>query len=92
MKLTSNARIASLSSAVDEKQDAQNDLDSLRLEAEQSDPAVKSAWDDIKNLQSQIGDVDNDLEKFESKDHTQNDEKTYGIEIIKRRIKMPKRN
>ena len=38
-----NTRMASLSSSVEEERDARNDLDALRLEAEQSDPAIKSA-------------------------------------------------
>ncbi|MDF2366035.1 AAA family ATPase [Sneathiella sp.] len=81
-----NTRIAGLGSAVEEEHEARNDRDSLRLEAEQADPAVKSARDDIESLRSQIESVDDDLEKFESKDQTQNDERTYGIEILEKRI------
>lgn len=84
-------RISSLSSAVDEERDARNDLDSLRLEAEQSDPAVKTARDDIDELEKQLESVEYDLEKFESKDQTQNDEHTYGIEIIENRIDTAER-
>lgn len=81
-----NARMTALTNVVQEERDARNDLDSLRLEAEQSDPAVKSARDDIENLKAQIVDIDDELEKFESKDQTQNDARTFGIEILQRRI------
>ena len=82
-----NTRMASLSTAVEEERDARNDLDALTLEAEESDPSIKSARDDIENLRKQIEDVDEELEKFESKDQTQYDERTYGIEILEKRVK-----
>lgn len=81
-----NGRIESLSTAVDEEREAKNDLDSLKLEAEQADPAVKSARDDIESLRHQIEEVDDELEKFDSKDQTQGDERTFGIEILEKRI------
>lgn len=81
-----NSKMASLGTAVEEERDARNDRDSLRLEAEQADPAVKSARDDIESLRNQIEAVDAELEKFDSKNQTQNDDRTYGIEILQRRI------
>jgi len=81
-----NTRMGTLSSAVEEEREARNDLDALRLEAEQADPAVKTAREEIESLKGQIADVDDELEKFDSKDQTQNDERTYGIEILERRI------
>ena len=81
-----NGKMGSLVTAVEEERDARNDRDSLRLEAEQADPAVKSARDDIESLRNQIEDVEADLEKFDSKDQTQNDERTYGIEILEKRV------
>lgn len=86
-----NTRMSVLSAAVEEERDARNDLDALRLEAEQADPAVKSARDEIESLTSQIEDVDEDLEKFDSKDQAQNDDRTYGIEILQRRIEDAER-
>jgi predicted nucleic acid-binding Zn-ribbon protein len=82
-----NTRMVSLSSVVEEGRDARNDLDALTLEAEQSDPAIKSARNDIESLRRKIKDVDEELEKFESKDQTQSDERTYGIEILEKRVK-----
>lgn len=84
-------RLASLSSAVDEEREARNDLDALKLEAEQSDPAVKTAREDIDDLEKQRDSVRSELEKFDSKDQTQNDENTFGIEIIENRIDTAER-
>lgn len=81
-----NSKLSSLSTAVEEERNARNDLDALRLDAEQSDPAVKSARDEIENLRSQIDDVDDELEKFDGKDQGQNDEKTFGIEVLEKRL------
>ena len=63
-----NTRMESLSSVVREELDARNNLDSLKFEAEQSDPAVKRARVDIENLRNEIKDINVKLEKFESKD------------------------
>ena len=81
-----NVRMESLSSAVKEELDARNELDALKFEAEQSDPAVKRARDDIENLRNKIESIDIELEKFDSKDQTQADERTYGIEILEKRV------
>jgi len=84
-------RLSHLSSAVDEEREARNDLDALRLEAEQSDPAVRTAREDIDDLEKQLESVRNELEKFDSKDQSQNDENTFGIEIIEGRIETAER-
>ena len=81
-----DSRLKGLAKAMDEDRDARNDRDSLRLEAEQADPAVKSARDDIESLRNQIEGVDAELERFDSKDQTQNDDRTYGIEVLEKRI------
>ena len=81
-----NTRMMSLAKAVEEELDARNDRDALRIEAEQADPAVKSARDDIEGLRKQIGDVEDELEKFDSKDQSQSVERTFGIEILVRQI------
>ena len=81
-----DVQMASLSSVVEDERDARNDLDERRLDAEQSDPALKSARDDIENLRRQLEKKDEILEGFESKDQTQTDERTFGIEILEKRI------
>ena len=84
-------RIACLSSVVEDERDARNDRDELRLEAEQSDPALKSARDDIENLRQQLEKIDEVLERFESKNQTQIDDRTFGIEVLEKRIKDAER-
>ena len=81
-----NTRMMSLAKAVEEELDARNDRDALRLEAEQADPAVKRARDDIEGLRRQFGDVEDELEKFDSKDQSQSVERTFGIEVLVRQI------
>ena len=81
-----DTRIASLSDVVEQERGARNDFDALRHEAEQTDPAIKSAREDIESLTAEVEGIDDKLERFESEDQTQNDERTYGIEILERRL------
>ncbi|EKZ9200988.1 AAA family ATPase [Vibrio vulnificus] len=81
-----NEKMRALSTAVEDEREARNDLDYLRLEAEQADPAVKIAREEIENLGLEIEKVDTELDKFDSKDTTQNDERTFGIEVLEKRI------
>ena len=83
-----NTRIENLSSVVDEERHAKNHLDSLNFEAEQADPAIKIAREDIDKLRDQIEDVDNQLARFDSKDQTQPDERTFGIEVLEKLINV----
>lgn len=81
------SKIGSLEKAVAEERNALNELDQLRLEAEESDPAVKRAKEEIEQLKSDLRQIDQALEKFDSKDQEQNDDKTFGIDIVEKRIK-----
>jgi hypothetical protein len=80
-------KVASLEEIVSEERDASNSLDALRLEAEQSDPAVKQAKEDIESLLNELLAVNKDLEKFDNKDDRQGDTLTFGIDILERRLK-----
>jgi hypothetical protein len=80
-------KVASLEEIVSEERDASNSLDALRLEAEQSDPAVKQAKEDIQSLLNELLGVNKDLEKFDNKDDRQGDTLTFGIDILERRLK-----
>ena len=79
-------RMAVLTMAAKEERSARNDRDALRHEAEQSDPVIKTVLEDIKNLKKDIKGFSDELEKFESKDDKRTDDRTYGIEILERRI------
>lgn len=81
-----DSRIASLSDVVEQERGARNDFDALRHEAEQTDPAIKNAREDIESLSAEIEEIDEKLERFESEDQTQNDERTFGIEILEKRL------
>lgn len=83
--------VSSLSRFVEKERSARNDFDALRLEAEQTDPEIKRAAEDIKGLQKKIELIDKKLEKYESNDPTQNDERTYGIDVLESRHKRAER-
>lgn len=80
-------KIATLEKCVSDEREAANVLDELRLQAEQSDPAVQKAKEEIDAIRSELGDVEDQLQKFDSKDQQQNDENTFGIEILEKRLK-----
>jgi hypothetical protein len=80
-------KISSLEETVGEERDASNSLDALKLEAEQSDPAVKQAKEDIETLQDELVEVNKELEKFDNKDDRLGDSLTFGIDILQRRLK-----
>jgi len=81
-----NAKIAALDTAVQEERDARNDYESLRIEIEQTDPGIKNASNDINRLRIQIKDVEDQLEKYDSRDQNKTDDQTYGIQILSKRI------
>ncbi len=85
------AKIGDLEKCVGEERDAMNVLDALRLQAEQSDPAVQKAKEEIDALKSELGKVEDELTKFSSKDQQQNDDNTFGIEIVEKRLKDAER-
>jgi len=81
-----NNKITILAESVSEERTASNDVDALRLEAEQSDPAVAQAREEINALKEKLSGIDEELKKFESRDQEQGDERTFGIEVINERI------
>jgi septal ring factor EnvC (AmiA/AmiB activator) len=78
--------IAALEVSVGKERDAQNELDQLRLEVEQADPAVKEAKEQIEGLRARISVIDKELERFNSKSEDEKDERTFGIKVIEGRI------
>ena len=81
-----NERLETLGELVQNERTALNDLETLQLEAERSDPSVKTARDEIDALTKQLEDINDKLEKYESKDKELPDDKVNGIEEISRRI------
>lgn len=78
-------KVFSLEEIVAEEREASTSLDALRLEAEQSDPAVKQAKEDIEILKSELREVNEALEKYDSTDERHGSGLTFGIEILERR-------
>lgn len=65
---------------------ALNEVDNLQLEAEKSDPALRNAHIEIDNLEESLGKIEGRLEVFESKDESNSDDETYGIEVLEKRL------
>lgn len=82
-----NDQLGALDKLVSEATAARNDLNELEFEAERADPAVKEAKEEIDQLEVELTRKDRDLEKFESLDASLGVEKTFGIEVIKKKIK-----
>jgi hypothetical protein len=79
--------ISELETLVGQRRDALNELDELHLAAERSDPAVKRASELIQELAAKLLVVDRELEKYESPETEQSDERTFGITVIVARLK-----
>jgi predicted ATP-binding protein involved in virulence len=82
-----NDQLSALDKLVAEATAARNDLNELEFEAERADPAVKEAKEEIDQLEVEVNRKDRDLDKFESADASLGVEKTFGIEVIKKKIK-----
>ena len=82
------AKIVELETTVSKERAALNDFETLRLEAEQSDPALKRVRDEIEKLKKELAEIIDNLEKFESADQEQGDNRTFGIDVIEKRIKI----
>lgn len=60
--------MAELSELVERRQSARNERDALKHEAEQSDPEIKKAAEEIRLLENQQKDVSNILERYNGED------------------------
>ena len=63
-----SGKMATLSDLVKDRQNARNECDALKHEAEQSNPEVKNAGDEIRRLEKKRETVKDMLEKFDGKD------------------------
>lgn len=88
--------IKGISGLVTKLQSAQNELDELKHAAEQSDPDVMKAKDDIDSLKVDRDGIEKDLRRFEGKDdkvrldriNTVDPERVFAIETIEDGIKV----
>ena len=79
-------RVTRLTEVVTSQREAKDELSEIELEAENSDPAVQKAKEALENLDAEIGQVTLSLQQFDSLDESQNDENTFGLAILDRRI------
>ena len=86
------SKIDNLALVAKQEQEAMNSRDAIKYEAEQANPSVKNARDKIERLKKEIKKVSDNLEKFNSEDESQNDERTFGIEIIRKRIEKAEKD
>jgi DNA sulfur modification protein DndD len=84
-------KIDSLSGTVEKERSARNEIDLLQQEAENSDPAVQEARDEIEKLLQRQSEIDRELEKFSSKDSHLGDNAS-DVDVISRRIEEAERN
>ncbi|MGB1250467.1 MAG: hypothetical protein ACPG8W_07640 [Candidatus Promineifilaceae bacterium] len=83
---TLNGAIKSLGRIVDDEIEARNELDAILLEASEADPNVKHAQEEMKRLEILIRGFDRELKKFTSRDNDLDDDHTYGIKVIEKRV------
>ncbi|SHH63293.1 AAA family ATPase [Desulfofustis glycolicus] len=80
------AMIESLSEASNNLLDAKNELDEIKIEIAKENPDAKKAQDEIEAKKITIRDLETQLERFKSDDTSLNDENTYGIEVLRKRV------
>lgn len=80
-----NARMDELVGAISLERDATFELDELHRIAEEADPAVMRAREEIIGLQGQLMEIERDLEKFDSSDDL-GDDKSTGIQVMEKKI------
>ena len=81
-----DVRLSNLETAVQDERSALNDYEALRNEADQSDPSIKQAHEEINTLKESLAIIESELEKYDSDDESQPDDKTFGIEVLAKRI------
>ena len=79
-------KIQELKLVAKQEQLALNDVDSLRIEADKSDPELGKAHSEIDRMEEDVIEIDRRLEMFDSKDDSNNIDQTYGIDVIERRL------
>lgn len=80
-------QIKVLEETVRDERLARNEFDELESMAEQSDPAIKSAKNNIEDLERQLKQCEQELHKFQSNDKDSSDEKVCDLNVIDKRIK-----
>ena len=94
-----SGKMAALSDLAKTRQNARNELDALKHEAEQANPEVKNAGEEIRRLVQEQKTVRNALEKFDGKDRnidlsrigSVSCEKVYSISTVEEAVELLER-
>ena len=94
-----SGKMAGLSDLAKTRQNARNELDALKHEAEQANPEVKNAGEEIRRLVQEQKTVRNALEKFDGKDRnidlsrigSVSCEKVYSISTVEEAVELLER-
>lgn len=78
------SKLNSLGIAMEDERAARNEVDLLQRAAEQADPAVRVASEEIKKLEKTLADIGRDLEKYTNGDTTEN---TCDVDVLTDRVK-----
>lgn len=79
-------QVERLTEIVVHAREAQNDKDEVEQEAQNSDPAVKVAKENLDRLDQEIRATKQELSKFDDPDESRVDEDTFGLTVIEGRI------
>lgn len=79
-------KLSELKKLTHEAKSAQNDVDQIQLEAEESDPAIKAVKEEIDELRAKLEEVESKLEKF-SNGEDLDDDRTTDIGLVKKKLK-----
>lgn len=69
-----------------ERQEKKNAMEMAQQEAVGDDPVLRDAQKKIQRLETSLGEINNQLDKYDSLDDQANDESTFGIPIVERRL------
>ena len=87
-----DARLADLEIVIRDERSALNDYEALRNEADLSDPSINQAHEEINRLKESLAMIEAELEKYASDDESQPDDKTFGIEVLAKRINQAEKD
>lgn len=77
-------KLHSLGEAMDNERSARNDVDLLQRAAEQADPAVRQASEEIKKLEEALADIGRNLDRYTNGDIGEN---TSDVNVLSLRVK-----
>ncbi|MEV7862838.1 hypothetical protein AB0O86_29430 [Streptomyces hirsutus] len=77
------SKLQSLGDVMEDKRSARNEVDLLQRAAEQDDPAVREASEEIRRLEATLSSIERSLEKFANGDTSEN---THDVNVLLERV------